>query len=427
MSEHRQEATSPGRRRLLAGSVAGNRRLTASTGVALHTLLWIQIGSALIFALMAFNVVLPSGPWHAVVRPIHFFVGFMLIPLVLIKLGSTGYRVARYYTHDPHFKGAGPPSLLARLVGPVIALSIIILLLSGIEMWSFANAFGIPWIPVHVISSIVFTAALIVHIVMHVREAHTEAGNDLAALPVAEEKYDEPLDPTEWRRGLVTRRVVLAGGLGTGIALAISTSQWPGPQLSWLAPRRAGNDALDFPIMNFEGGGQKVDITKWRLALTGEPGLIAKPVSLSYAELLQLPTEEHEYSIDCVTGWTAVRRWRGVSLAHLLSMAGVSNDFGHVFVRSTSGYHWSHHRSNVLLTGSLLVTHINGVQLNDDHGYPARLMIPGVQGQTNIKWVDGIDVRSGPPEVYVAPNLTFNGGLSVSGPGLPRDPAGRRP
>ena len=414
------------RRRRVPGGVAGNRRLTASTGVALHTLLWIQIGSALVFALMAFNVVLPSGPWHSVVRPVHFFVGFMLVPLVLIKLLSTGYRLGRYYTHDPRFKKAGPPAMLARLVAPVLAASIVVLLISGWEMWSFVNAFGIPWIPVHVISAIVFTMMLVIHIVLHAREAHSEAAADLAGQRMNEERFEEPADPAEWRRGVITRRVVLGGGLTAGVALALSTSQWPGPALSWLAPKRAGSDALDFPIMNYEGGAQKVDTAAWRLAVTGAPELVGKPLSITYDELMKLPTEEHEYSIDCVTGWTAVRRWKGVSLAHLLTMAQVSDNFGHILVRSTSGYHWSHHRSNVLLEGSMLVTHVNGVQLNDDHGFPARLLIPGVQGQTNIKWVDGIEVRSGEPEIYIDPNLTFNPKISVSGPGLPRDPAGKR-
>jgi len=179
--------------------------------------------------------------------------------------------------------------------------------------------------------------------------------------------------------------------------------------------------------MNYEGGAQVVDLSRWRLVVDGERDLVRSPLSLTYEDILKLPTEEHEFAIDCVTGWTAVRRWRGIPLARLLEAAGASDDFGHVLVRSTSGYHWSHHRSNVLLTGSLLVTHVNGVPLNDDHGFPARILIPGTIGQSNIKWVDRITVRRGAPEVYVAPNLKYDPSLPTSGKLLPKNPAGRRP
>ncbi len=414
-----------GLRRFVSGGVAGNRRLSASTGVALHTFLWIQIASALFFALEAFNVVIPSGPWHAIIRPIHFFVGWMLLPLVLIKVASTSYRAARYYMHNPRYQRAGTPTLVARLTAPVMIISISVLFFTGIQMWSFVNAFGLPYIQLHVLSAIVFTCAMIVHVVIHVREAHAEAAADLAGVPVDEASYDEPSDPAEWRAGVLSRRVVLATGLGTGVALAASASQWPFPGLSWLAPQRAGASALDFPIMNYEGGGQTVDTALWRLSITGDDGLVGNPLSLSYDDLRRLPTEEHEYSIDCVTGWTAVRKWKGVPLSHLLGLAKASDSFGHILIRSTSGYHWSHHRSNVLLAGSLLVTHINGEQLNDDHGFPARLMIPGTVGQANVKWVDGIVVRSGAPDIYWAPNLVPKENQYVSGPSLPRDPAGK--
>jgi len=412
-------------RNLFPGGVAGNRRLTASTGTLLHSLLWIQIASALFFAFETFNIVLPSGPWHTVIRPIHFFVGFLLAPLIVIKIGSTNYKFLLYYLRSRRYKEAGPPQLLARVLAPVLVGSVIVLFVSGWEMWSFTNAWGVVWIPVHVISAIIFTVALIAHIVLHAREAHREAAKDLSGV-AADDAPGSTVPADEWRRGVIARRTLLAGGVGAGIALALSTAQWPFPKLAWLSPRQAGDGALDFPVMNYEGAGQHVDINRWRLVIDSDQDLVARPLSLSYTDLISLATEDHEYSVNCVTGWTATRRWTGVPLAKLLTMAGASQDFGHVQVRSTSGYHWDHHRENVLLAGSLLVTHVNGAPLNDDHGYPARLMIPGTVGLSNIKWVDRITVRRGAPEVYVAPNLTFDGSLPVSGKLLPKNPAGQR-
>ncbi|MCA1695392.1 MAG: molybdopterin-dependent oxidoreductase [Actinobacteria bacterium] len=409
-------------RSLTAGGVSGNRRLTAGTGTVMHTLLWVQIASAGFFALETFNVVLPSGPWHTVIRPVHFFVGFLLAPLIVIKIGSTNYKFVRYYLRDRRYRAAGAPGLFARALAPVLMGSVIVLFVSGWEMWSFTNAWEIAWIPVHVISAMVFTIALVAHVALHVREAHREAARDMAGAPP-----DDPAGSgSEWHRGLIARRTLLAGGLGAGLALAVSTSQWPFARLAWLSPRQAGDGALDFPVMNYEGSMQHVDVERWRLRVDSDQGLVSRPLLLDYDELMRIATEEHEYPIDCVTGWTATRRWTGVPLSRLLAMAGASPDFGHIQVRSTSGYHWDHHRDNVLLAGSLLVTHVNGVPLDDNHGYPARILIPGTVGQSNIKWVDGITIRRGAPEIYVAPNLTFNSSLPVSGKLLPKNPAGQR-
>ena len=107
-------------------------------------------------------------------------------------------------------------------------------------------------------------------------------------------------------------------------------------------------------------------------------------------------------------------------------MAGIRDDATHVQVRSTSGYHWDHHLDSLRRDGALLVTHVDGVVLNDAHGYPLRLMIPGVTGQSNIKWVDGLMVGSGTPENYLGAHTTW-GNQPVSGYFLPRNPAGMRP
>src|ERR1035437_3999150 len=76
------------------GPTEGNHRLTALTG----TLLTVGLGLVFITGLFM------DTYWH-----IHYAVGFVLIPLVALKLISTGYRVARYYTRSPIYQAAGPP------------------------------------------------------------------------------------------------------------------------------------------------------------------------------------------------------------------------------------------------------------------------------------------------------------------------------
>src|SRR5579864_9329682 len=78
------------------GPTEGNHRLTTLTGSLLVPLL------ALIFLTGLFM----DAWWH-----IHYAVGFVLIPVVVLKLASTGYRAMRYYMRNPIYQAAGPPDL----------------------------------------------------------------------------------------------------------------------------------------------------------------------------------------------------------------------------------------------------------------------------------------------------------------------------
>ncbi|HEY8287386.1 MAG TPA: hypothetical protein VIJ28_23610 [Chloroflexota bacterium] len=102
------------------GPTEGNHRLTALTGGLLIPLL------ALIFLTGLFM----DAWWH-----IHYAVGFVLIPVVVLKLASTGYRALRYYTGNPTYRAAGPPDLLPRLLAPLLAISVIIALATGVALY----------------------------------------------------------------------------------------------------------------------------------------------------------------------------------------------------------------------------------------------------------------------------------------------------
>ena len=397
-----------------AAGVTGNKRLTSLLGIALFCLLLLQVASALFFALLTYNVAFFNGPTYDIVRPVHFFVGFALMPLLGLKLASTGWRFSRYYLRARAYRRAGAPTWVARLTAPLLIISGISVFASGVEMWSFQNQLGWPWTAIHNVAAFTFVAVLTLHVVLHLREANREAAADLMAAPaVAPEP--EPFG------GRLTRRALLGAAVVAGAVLGAGASGWPSPALAWLMPRRAGAGALDFPVMNYEGGMQRVDAARWRLRITGA---VSTPLELSEADVLALPAVEHTYALNCVTGWSATRTWRGVSLESLLAKAGVHPEWGHADVRSTSGYHWDHRRSDLTLTGTLLCTHVNGVRLNDEHGYPLRLVIPGTVGESNIKWVDGIHVGVGAPQLYLGEHVDFSN-PTVTGPLEPPDPAGR--
>jgi hypothetical protein len=101
------------------GGSEGNEILTTAIGAVLTCLLIAEgltilgIGSLL-------------GP--------HMFIGMVLIPPVALKLGSTGYRFARYYTRSDAYRVKGPPLLPLRLLAPVLVAATIAVFASGVAL-----------------------------------------------------------------------------------------------------------------------------------------------------------------------------------------------------------------------------------------------------------------------------------------------------
>ena len=61
----------------------------------------------------------------------HVVIGMMLIPPVVVKMASTGYRLVRYYAGDPAYRKKGPPPVLLRLLGPFVVVLTAIVIASG--------------------------------------------------------------------------------------------------------------------------------------------------------------------------------------------------------------------------------------------------------------------------------------------------------
>src|SRR6478609_5997854 len=107
-------------RRLLAGGSTGNRQLTAVVAAVLLLLLAIE-GATLL-------------QLHSLLT-VHAFVGMLLIPVVALKLASTGWRMARYYLGTEEYVRLGPPPIVLRaVVAPVLILSTIVLFGTGLVL-----------------------------------------------------------------------------------------------------------------------------------------------------------------------------------------------------------------------------------------------------------------------------------------------------
>jgi DMSO/TMAO reductase YedYZ molybdopterin-dependent catalytic subunit len=139
------------------------------------------------------------------------------------------------------------------------------------------------------------------------------------------------------------------------------------------------------------------DLDGWRLRFSGE---IDNPFSLTYRELLELPTIEAPVTIACVSNkvggdlvGTAV--WQGVRLADLLERAGVKPAGTQVVGRSLDGFTVGF-PTEVALDGrtAMVAVGMNGEPLPVLHGFPARLIVEGLYGYVSAtKWLSGIELK----------------------------------
>jgi hypothetical protein len=180
-------------RRLLTGGTDGNERLTAATAAVLLVLLALE--GLTLLGIQQF------------LRP-HIFLGLLLIPPILLKLASTGWRMSRYYRRSEEYVRRGPPALLLRtIVAPVLVLSTVALFATGIAAAALGR--GGLLLGLHKLSFIVWVGAMSIHVL-------TRAA-----------KLPRLIAADWWRRdalrGRHARQLVLTGTLVAGLGLAVLT------------------------------------------------------------------------------------------------------------------------------------------------------------------------------------------------------------
>jgi DMSO/TMAO reductase YedYZ molybdopterin-dependent catalytic subunit len=130
----------------------------------------------------------------------------------------------------------------------------------------------------------------------------------------------------------------------------------------------------------------------WKLRITG---LVAQEIEISYAELLALPLVEHTTTIACVSndvggGLIGNATWLGYPIRELLARARPAADADMVLSSGPDGFTAGTPLS--VLTDpareSLLAVGMNGEVLPSEHGFPARMIVPGLFGYVSAtKWV----------------------------------------
>ena len=232
-----------------------------------------------------------------------------------------------------------------------------------------------------------------------------------------DDEEDQPLS----RRALLTRGLVIGGiavagvGIWRFITSGASAAKVPVAQLlqnyqkkivpppvpnygaiahaPYLSPEITSNDQFYIVSKNLAAD-PTVDGTTWQLSVDGQ---VEHPFTLTYKDLMTLPRQAQYESLMCISNdvggsYMSNALWEGIPLATLLQRAGIKTGATKIVFHAVDDYTDSIHLSKALEPTTLLAVRMNGVTLPQGHGFPARMLVPGIYGMKHCKWLNRIEV-----------------------------------
>jgi DMSO/TMAO reductase YedYZ molybdopterin-dependent catalytic subunit len=210
--------------------------------------------------------------------------------------------------------------------------------------------------------------------------------------------------------GRATANVASAGGTGSGpgatvapFPAVVDPAPTPPPDASLavdgITPLVIANG--DFYRIDTALFTPSVDVASWRLRVHG---MVDREVTLAMNDLLELPLIERYVTIACVSnlvGGDLVgnAKWTGVRLSDVLEMAGVQPGATQVVPRSVDG--WAAGFPTAWITDpahprdAIIALHMNDQPLPAEHGFPARLIVPGLFGYVSAtKWLSDLELTT---------------------------------
>ncbi|MEX2425088.1 MAG: sulfite oxidase [Acidimicrobiia bacterium] len=141
----------------------------------------------------------------------------------------------------------------------------------------------------------------------------------------------------------------------------------------------------------------RIDPSTYTLAITG---MVERPLTLTYTELIDRPLVESDITLTCVSNEVGGKlvgnaRWLGVRLDDLLAEAGIDPGADQVVGRSVDRYTCGFPVSALDGRDALVAIGMNGEPLPPEHGFPARLIVPGLYGYVSAtKWLAEIELTT---------------------------------
>ncbi|BBH67764.1 oxidoreductase [Actinoplanes sp. OR16] len=142
----------------------------------------------------------------------------------------------------------------------------------------------------------------------------------------------------------------------------------------------------------------RIDPSAWRLKIHG---MVDREIELSLADLLRRPLIERDITLNCVSNevggpYIGTARWLGVPLAALLKEAGVRSGADQIVARSVEGMTIGTPVATALDgRDTMLAVGMNGEPLPLEHGFPVRMLTPGLYGYAGAcKWVTELELTT---------------------------------
>lgn len=351
----------------------------------------------------------PTSPYwlYRLTQGVHVVLGLALVPVLLAKLWSV---IPKLFVWPPV---RSPAQALERLTLLLLVGGVVFEFVTGILNIQLAYLFPGSFYALHFYGAWVCIAGFVSHVALKLpralravrgrreptaREPERTGGATAVPDEGAGLRSPRPVSASLSRRGALA-----VTGLGSLTLLVLSAGQSIGGvwrRTALLAPHGGpdpGTGANGFQINKTAAhlGIRADDIgRRWRLTVRGR----GREIVLGRAELLALPQNDASLPIACVEGWsTDDQRWSGVRLTDLAALAGIGPGDELSGVVAESVQRGGSFRSAALGSHqvrdprSLLALRVNGADLSADHGFPARVIAPGVPGVHNTKWVTRLD------------------------------------
>jgi hypothetical protein len=144
--------------------VEANARLTASAGMVILILLLAELVTVVLGAVNVLSL--------------HVAIGLILVPPVLVKLASTTWRMVNYYLAAAAYEHRGPPPTLARVLGPILSLAIVLVLASGGALILGPSSLHRTALQVHRVTPYLALILIVAHLATHLTKALRLAARD---------------------------------------------------------------------------------------------------------------------------------------------------------------------------------------------------------------------------------------------------------
>jgi DMSO/TMAO reductase YedYZ molybdopterin-dependent catalytic subunit len=202
-----------------------------------------------------------------------------------------------------------------------------------------------------------------------------------------------------------------SGGNAGEKAVTHETLPPPDPKASLDVPGMPAliTPASSFYLIDTALNSPRINVDDWKLSIKGA---VENPLELSYKDLLGMSTREADITLSCVSnelggGLVSNGRWTGVLLSDVLAEAGVTRDkitrsSEQLVGRSVDGW-TSGFRTELALDGreALVAFGLNDSELPLKHGYPVRLVVPGLYGYVSAtKWLAELELTNWDFDAY---------------------------